>query len=69
MSELRTSQPWTIRRLREVSDAQVAALADILIDCVEGGASVGFMLPLSRERAVAFWRRVAQDVASGARAL
>jgi ribosomal protein S18 acetylase RimI-like enzyme len=61
--------PWTIRRLRDVSDAQIEALADILIDCVEGGASVGFMLPLPRERALAFWRRVADDVAKGARAL
>jgi GNAT superfamily N-acetyltransferase len=69
MSDSHTSHPWTIRRLHEVTDAQVEALADILIDCVEGGASVGFMLPLSRERAIAFWRRIAQDVASGARAL
>lgn len=28
--------------------ARVEALADVLIDCVEGGASVSFMLPLSR---------------------
>jgi GNAT superfamily N-acetyltransferase len=69
MSEISSSHLWTIRRLHEVSDAQMEALAGILIDCVEGGASVGFMLPLSRERALAFWRRVAQDVASGARAL
>jgi len=70
MSDSVASPPrWTIRRLHEVSDAQVQALAGILIDCVEGGASVGFMLPLSRERAVEFWRRVAQDVTSGGRAL
>ena len=60
---------WTIRRLREVSGAQVEDLANVLIDCVEGGASVSFMLPLSRERAVGFWQRVAQGVASGSRAL
>ena len=41
----------------------------MLIDCVEGGASVSFMHPLSRDRAVAFWRRVAQGVAAGERAL
>jgi GNAT superfamily N-acetyltransferase len=40
-----------------------------LIDCVEGGASVSFMHPLSRDRALAFWRRVAQHVAAGERAL
>ncbi|MGZ5787466.1 MAG: N-acetyltransferase family protein [Ramlibacter sp.] len=69
MSESPASPPWTIRRLHEVSDAQVEALADILVDCVEGGASVGFMLPLSRERAFAFWRGVSHDVANGGRAL
>lgn len=60
---------WSLRRLHAVDDAQVEALADVLIDCVEGGASVGFMLPLTRDRAVAFWRRVAADVAAGRRAL
>ncbi len=60
---------WTLRRLETVSEAEIQALADVLIDCVEGGASVSFMLPLSRERAVAFWRKVAQGVAAGNRAL
>ncbi len=41
----------------------------MLIDCVEGGASVSFMHPLSHERAVAFWRHVADGVAAGERAL
>ncbi|MFO0841378.1 MAG: GNAT family N-acetyltransferase [Gemmataceae bacterium] len=58
-----------MRRLHAVEDAQIDGLADILIDCVEGGASVSFLHPLSRERAVAFWRRVAQGVAPGERAL
>ena len=44
------------RRLHTVDDRQIDELADVLIDCVEGGASVSFMHPLSRERAVAFWR-------------
>src|SRR5437867_8269391 len=61
--------PWSIRRLRAVDDAQIDGLTDVLIDCVEGGASVSFMHPLSRERAVAFWRRVAHGVAAGERIL
>jgi GNAT superfamily N-acetyltransferase len=61
--------PWSLRRLHAVDDAQIDGLADVLIDCVEGGASVSFMLPLPRERAVAFWRRVGQGVAAGERAL
>lgn len=60
---------WTIRRLDRVSEAQVSALADVLIDCVEGGASVGFMLPITRERALGFWRGVADGVARGERAI
>jgi GNAT superfamily N-acetyltransferase len=59
-----------IRRVaRADAHALVDALADILIDCVEGGASVGFMLPLPRERALAFWRGVADGVARGERIL
>lgn len=60
---------WTVRRLLTVDADDVAALADLLIDCVEGGASVSFMLPLTRDRALAFWQRVAADVADGKRAL
>lgn len=59
----------TVRRLHEVDAAAVEALADVLIDCVEGGASVSFMLPFTRERAVTFWRRVAEGVAAGERAV
>jgi len=60
----------SIRRLgANEAAACVEALADVLVDCVEGGASVSFMLPLQRERAVAFWRKVADEVARGERAL
>ncbi|EJL78911.1 acetyltransferase [Polaromonas sp. CF318] len=60
---------WSLRRLQSVNDAQLAELADVLIDCVEGDASVSFMHPLPRERAEAFWRGVAEGVAAGERAL
>jgi GNAT superfamily N-acetyltransferase len=63
------SPTWTLRRLHTVDETQVADLADLLIDCVEGGASVGFMHPLTRDRAEAFWRDVALGVAAGQRAL
>jgi len=64
-----TTSSWSVRRLHTVDDKQIEQLADILIDCVEGGASVSFMHPLSHERAVMFWRRVVEGVAAGARAL
>ncbi len=63
------SPAWSIRRLQEMTETQVAGLVDLLIDCVEGGASVSFMLPLSRERAAQFWQGVAADVAAGRRAI
>jgi GNAT superfamily N-acetyltransferase len=60
---------WSPRRVLALDDAQIHGLADVLIDCVDGGASVSFMHPLSRERAVGYWRRVAQGVAAGEKAL
>ena len=47
--------------------AVAEGLADVLLDCVEGGASVGFMHPLSRARAVAFWEGVLASAARGER--
>ena len=58
-----------IRTIDKASDRDIEQLGELLIDCVEGGASVSFMHPLPRDRAVAFWRRVAQGVAAGERAL
>ena len=58
-----------VRRLANVDDAAVRGLAELLIDCVEGGASVSFLQPLSLQKASAFWRRVGDDVATGGRAL
>jgi GNAT superfamily N-acetyltransferase len=58
-----------IQQLETLSDADVEGLADVLVDCVEGGASVSFMLPLTRERARAFWQGLAEDVAQGRRLL
>src|SRR5262249_40538464 len=60
---------FSLRRLHAADDAQIDALSAVLIDCVEGGASVSFMYPLSTARARAFWRRVAVGVAAGERAL
>jgi GNAT superfamily N-acetyltransferase len=64
-----STSTWTLRRLQAVDDAHIAGLADVMLDCVQGGASVGFMHPLTRDRAVAFWRQVARGVAAGVRAI
>ena len=58
-----------IERLPSVGEADVQLLCELLIDCVDGGASVSFMHPLQPATAAAFWQRVAQDVALGERAL
>ena len=58
-----------IRRLRALAQTDIAQLAAVLSDCVEGGASVSFMHPLAAERAASFWRRLAADVAAGRRIL
>ena len=44
-------------------------LAEILAACVNGGAAVTFLAPLSMERARAFWKKIAADVALGSRVL
>ncbi|WP_343729671.1 GNAT family N-acetyltransferase [Duganella sp.] len=64
----------TVRRItadeaRTRADELAAALADVLIDCVEGGASVSFMLPLPRARALAFWHGVLEGAARHERVL
>jgi GNAT superfamily N-acetyltransferase len=68
MTDTATLAPG-IRALNSVNDAHIWQLADVLIDCVDGGASVSFMLPLTRDRALTFWQRVGEGVARGERAL
>ena len=49
--------------------AHVDGLAAVLVDCVEGGASVRYMAPLSHEDARAAFAAVADDVEQGRRIL
>lgn len=49
--------------------ACIEQLADVLVDCVEGGASVNFMLPMGRETALRFWHKTIASVARGERTL
>ena len=61
--------PFTVRRLHRITDPEIEGLADVLMDVVEGGASVSFMHPFTRDKAIAFWRGVAKGVAAGERAI
>jgi ribosomal protein S18 acetylase RimI-like enzyme len=47
--------------------ADLRDLAVLLRDVVEGGASIGFMLPLAEEDVSAFWSGVVAGAASGQR--
>ena len=61
--------PPKIHRVHSVTPAQIHELSHVLIDCVEGGASISFMLPMTREKAERFWRGVADGVANNERVL
>jgi GNAT superfamily N-acetyltransferase len=59
-----------IRRLSAEQATQLAPdLAEILRDCVAGGASVHFRTPPPLPRAIAFWQEVAAEVGAGRRIL
>ncbi|MEJ0088023.1 MAG: GNAT family N-acetyltransferase [Pseudomonadota bacterium] len=58
-----------VRKLEVVTSREFAGLCDLLIDCVEGGASVSFMQPMTMPKAADFWREVAGGVSRGERVL
>jgi GNAT superfamily N-acetyltransferase len=59
--------------IRQLSAAEgrryLDALAEVLVDCVEGGASVSFMTPFSKAEAKAFFEKALHDVENGNRIL
>ncbi len=58
------STSYSVRRLSAAEiPTHLDSLCDVLTDCVEGGASVSFMLPFSVEKARAFWLDVAKSTA------
>jgi GNAT superfamily N-acetyltransferase len=60
---------FTVRQLHVVGPRELEGLCDLLIAVVEHGASVGFMLPMTRAKVQAFWSGVAAGVQRGERAL
>lgn len=55
-------------RLLSAADARdrLSDLCEVLVDCVNGGASVGFMQPYGVSDALPYWQGVADSVESGA---
>jgi GNAT superfamily N-acetyltransferase len=48
----------TTRRAEALTDGEIAELAEILVGVVAAGASVGYLPPLARDDAAAYWRGV-----------
>ncbi|HKU14971.1 MAG TPA: GNAT family N-acetyltransferase [Steroidobacteraceae bacterium] len=61
------SREVEVRRLQKLDEHELQGLSDVLLDCVAGGASVSFMWPMSREKALAYWKDAAASVARGER--
>ena len=61
---------FTIHSLNAIQTlAKLDSLVRLLIDCVDAGASVGFLPPLERTVAKAYWQEASQAVAAGSRIL
>lgn len=58
-----------IRRVQTIDERMLAQLAEVTKDCVDAGASIGFMQPFTDAHAITFWRKVADDVTAGRRLL
>lgn len=58
-------RPSRIESLVSLGALEMQGLCNVLIDCVEGGASVSFMLPMTRAKAYAFWSDVAGSLERG----
>jgi len=51
----------TLELLGAPTDRDIDDLAGLLVDTVESGASVGFLLPLDHDDAASWWREVLAD--------
>jgi GNAT superfamily N-acetyltransferase len=58
-----------VRELAAIDARALDGLCEVLIDCVEGGASVNFMWPMTRAKAEQFWHGVAEGLARQDRVL
>jgi GNAT superfamily N-acetyltransferase len=62
-----TASSVRVRPLQCADERDIEGVSRVLVDCVEGGASVSFMLPLPYEKARGFWSQAAQSMARGER--
>lgn len=64
---MNTPDGISIRRLTKFDECEIRGLSDVLIDCVEGGASVSFMWPMTLAKAQSFWSAVCESAQRGER--
>ncbi len=69
MTVVENNPAFRIRRVGILGDAEIRGLADVTIDCFDGGASIGFLQPISREKAQAFWQALVAGVSHGEKIL
>ncbi|HEU4733062.1 MAG TPA: GNAT family N-acetyltransferase [Kofleriaceae bacterium] len=62
------SKALRVERLNEIG-ARSHELSALLVDCVDSGASVGFLPPVSAEEARGYWEGLTGELRSGSRAL
>ena len=53
--------PTAVRRADTLREEEIRELADVLVACVNEGASLGFHAPLAPETAHAWWARFPRD--------
>src|SRR5438270_13363155 len=53
----------------EQAEKEVGQMMELLIDAVDSGASIGFMPPVRREEALAYWSDVIAAMRAGRRLL
>jgi GNAT superfamily N-acetyltransferase len=58
-----------VRRLQRIDAGALEGLCEVLMDCVQGGASVNFLWPMTRAKAERFWLGVDAGLARGDRTL
>lgn len=61
--------PTIVALTPEKAEREIVQLAELLIDAVESGASIGFMPPLGQEAAQAYWREALVAMRTGRRLL
>jgi GNAT superfamily N-acetyltransferase len=60
---------YKVSALGPVGERELDGLCSVLVDCVEGGDSIGFMWPMTRAKAEAFWRAAIAGAARGERVI